>query len=835
MVYTDKKTTEISFPLGGIGTGSIGLAGNGSFVDFEIFNRPAKGSLNADTFFAIRAEYPDGKSIIKLLQGDYHRNLIGKYSKTMYSGYGYGPNGDTMSGFAHFEKVKFEGKFPLAKLTFSDKNFPAKVTLQAFNPFIPHDSNNSSIPCAFFEVRIKSLEDNIKFTLLFTVKNPFEKTVNEIIPSDKYTAVKLSSFGKSNDEIGYGDMTLAIDTKKAICKEYWQRKGKIRWLLKELSENSFSQAHYDEADTGDLASVGVCDILDRTKSVVRRFVLSWNVPNNYNYWSPYKDENGKDIIWKNYYATLFDNSVSSAFYSLDNWNVLYKKTKIFCDLLHNSTLDKVVIDAVASNLSVLKTPTVLRLEDGTFYGWEGLHEEAGSCEGTCTHVWSYQYALPFLFPDLERSVRDTEFKYDTEESGRMQFRTMLPLGRQRGDFHPCVDGQMATVFKIYRDWKLTGNTAWLKENWENVKKILEFAWSEENSHRWDRDKDGVLEGRQHHTLDRELFGPSAWLEGMYLAALKSASEMADYIGDEKKKSEYSELFEKGYKWTKENLFNQEYFYHRIDLKDKSITDSFGCSDDYWNEDVQEIRHQIGEGCALDQLLGQWHANVIGLGDIFDKEQRKTALKNIFKNNFKDPLREFTNIWRVFALGDEAGAIICEFPQGKNNPMLPILYVGECMTGFEYAFAGLLISEGFIDEGLKLIKAIRHRYDGEKRNPYNEIECGSNYARSMASFALLPIFLGFEFDAPHKHIGFNPILKNDFKSFWATGKAWGDFCKNSQETIIKIYSGTLDLESIALPYMKVNRIYADKKEIPFTQKDGVIHLNGIKVNKELQFI
>lgn len=40
---------------------------------------------------------------------------------------------------------------------------------------------------------------------------------------------------------------------------------------------------------------------------------------------------------------------------------------------------KAVLDAVSATLSVLKSPTVLRLEDGTFYGWEGVSEQAGSC------------------------------------------------------------------------------------------------------------------------------------------------------------------------------------------------------------------------------------------------------------------------------------------------------------------------------------------------------------------------------------------------------------------------------------------------------------------------
>ncbi len=60
--YTGNRTQEISFPLGGIGTGSIGLAGNARLIDWEIANLPNKGSVNGFSHFAIKAEH-DGKIV----------------------------------------------------------------------------------------------------------------------------------------------------------------------------------------------------------------------------------------------------------------------------------------------------------------------------------------------------------------------------------------------------------------------------------------------------------------------------------------------------------------------------------------------------------------------------------------------------------------------------------------------------------------------------------------------------------------------------------------------------------------------------------------------------
>lgn len=838
MIYSGNRLKEIVFPLGGIGTGSIGLAGNGSFVDWEIFNRPNKGSINHYSCFAVKAEYPDGTSKTKILQGDWNKDLIGKYSHTQFSGYGYGPNGATMCSFPHFQKVKFNGKFPIAKVTFEDADFPAKVIMTAFNPFIPLDADNSSIPAAFFEIKIKSLADNVKFTVILSVRNPFKSTKNQLLPASEFTGVKLLHHGKSPADKDYGDMTVAVDCKTGLCQEYWYRgnwQDPVTTFWRDLSDGTLHDRHYENAGAGDVCSVGSSAILCSKQSKAFRFLISWNVPNNYNYWNPCKDENGNDLLWKNYYATMFDDSTATCHYCLQNWDMLYRKTEQFCKALHSSTLDAGVLDAISSTLSVLKSPTVLRLEDGAFYGWEGVHEHSGSCEGTCTHVWSYAYALCFLFPELERSLRDTELKYDTDEHGRMYFRTALPLGRGYVAQPPCVDGQMATLIKIYRDWKITGNSQWLKDNWESIKKVLEFAWSQHNTFEWDRDKDGVLEGRQHHTLDMELFGPSSWLQGMYLAALKAAAEMAGFLGDQQKEAEYNALFEKGYLWTKDNLFNGQYFYHKVDLSNRDYTVHFDCPN-YWNEEKKQLKYQIGDGCEIDQMLGQWHANICGLGDVFDQSQRRTALKGMMRNNFKDSLRNFANMWRVFALNDEGGAVMCDYPDGSIKPIIPIPYCEECMTGFEYAFAGLLISEGFIDAGLKVVHAIRNRYDGEKRNPWNEIECGSNYARPMASFALLPIFSGFSFDVPRKHIGFSPLISGDFRCMWNLGTGWGEYFRTESEHKITVAAGSLELTSISLSGIgAVKKIVSDGMSISFTQDGDRLLFDATTIKNSLRVL
>ena len=819
MIYKGEYLNEISFPLGGIGTGSIGLGGDGRFIDWEIFNRPAKGSMNGYSHIAVRVKEND-KINARVLNGDMNRELVGRYSKTgRHNGYGYGPSSGTMCGFPHFEDVEFKGEFPIAELTFTDCDFPGKIRMTAFNPFIPLDSYHSSLPAAFFEIEVENTADkDLEYQIAFTVCNPFESSRNSV---EKGAASLLSFFHAEaeKESVEYGDLTIATDA-AAEVQQYWYRGGWQDGIVTFWNEFStqwkLPERTYEKEGSGDHGTVCIPVMVKAGGKNRAKMVLAWNIPNCRNYW-----RKGEEGTWKNYYATQFENSRETARYAFEKFDELLAKTKDFRDCLYASTLDEAVIDAASANLSVLKSPTVLRLEDGSFCGWEGCMEEYGSCEGTCQHVWNYAYALCFLFPELERSIRDLEFRYSTEESGKMAFRLMLPLGG-KNSFRACVDGQMGAVFKSYREWKISGDDAWLRKNWDTIKNVLEYAWSEENPDRWDLDKDGVMEGRQHHTLDMELFGPSSWLEGMYLLALKTAAEMADYLGEREKRDEYNALYKKGRCWMQQNLFNGRYFVQKVNIDDKNVVDAFG-AEEYWNDEKKEIKYQIADGCSIDQLLAMWHGKLIGIEGIFDEEQVRTALKNMFSILYKPRMRDFTNPWRIFSLNDESGCVICDYPADVRKPQIPIPYCEETMTGFEYQLAGLWISEGMIEEGLAAIRGIRGRYDGKKRNPWNEIECGSNYARSMASFALLPLFAGFAFDMPKKRIGFAPKINCDeFRCVFSLNDGWGIYEKNESQASIVLHGGKITLKEVDLHLEKsVKTVKIDGEEVDFNLDNGAV--------------
>ena len=61
-LFSGDTLGAISFPLGGIGAGGIGLTGRGGLTDFEVFNRPNIGEYWPRTFPAIHAR-ERGKSV----------------------------------------------------------------------------------------------------------------------------------------------------------------------------------------------------------------------------------------------------------------------------------------------------------------------------------------------------------------------------------------------------------------------------------------------------------------------------------------------------------------------------------------------------------------------------------------------------------------------------------------------------------------------------------------------------------------------------------------------------------------------------------------------------
>jgi uncharacterized protein (DUF608 family) len=254
-----------------------------------------------------------------------------------------------------------------------------------------------------------------------------------------------------------------------------------------------------------------------------------------------------------------------------------------------------------------------------------------------------------------------------------------------------------------------------------MRRALEYAWSPDNPDRWDTEKTGVLWGRQHHTLDMELFGPNSWLTSMYIAALKAAAEMAEAMGEREFGARCLALAKKGGAYVDRVLFNGRYYGQKLPLDDRSALEPFdrgrkagvlrdSFMEAYWSDEYSEIKYQIGGGCLTDQILGQWHADITGLGDLLSPDKVSTALRSIFQENFRPSLRDHFNPCRVYAYEDEGGLLVCSWPEGAEQPATPVPYSEEVWTGLEYMLASHLIARGLVDEGLTIVRAARAMTD-----------------------------------------------------------------------------------------------------------------------------
>lgn len=824
-VYEGESTREISFPLGGIGTGSIGLSGAGRLIDWEILNRPAKGITNGLSHFAVRAEQ-DGRVLdARILNGPYLGNRTGDFPADTSRNFGFGARRDSLAGMPHFPANTFEGRFPVAQLTFDSPTFPGAVGLTAFNPFIPLNDRDSSIPVAMFEIAFTNPTDApITYTAVGVVGHGLQPPTKATRVNRKgVTGVKVITDEPDTSAPHYAEIVLATDSpvtsrQTHLYRGHWFDALEVYW--KELNQpGAFTDRDYGTADVAggmgrnrdsSLVAGHVIVAPGETKSV--RFAITWYAPNFRKYWiTPvwhFRNPSPASGQWKNWYATEWTGAETIAKEVFDRWSVLRDETFAFRDAVYGSTIPLSILDAAGANLSILKSPTTVRLEDGTFYGWEGCHPAAGSCEGSCTHVWNYQQALPHLFPAIERTLRETEFTYNMLPSGGLTFRQKLPLGSGFDIIGPCADGHFGAIIKTYRDWKLSGDTEWLRRYWPKVKRALEYAWSPDNPDRWDPDQTGILSGRQHHTLDMELFGPNSWLGSMYVAALLAASEMARTVGESEFADKTAQMGAAGARYIDTELYNGRWFFQKIDLEDKSLLAPFDTGrnagvladpflDVYWSDEFGEIKYQMGEGCISDQILGQWHAEVAGLGQFLTPDKVRAALASVFRENFRETLADHFNPCRNYAYEDEGGLLLASYPGGVRQPMVAAPYAEEVWTGIEYMAASHMIMNGLVEEGLAIVRAARDRHDGSRRNPWNDIECGSYYARSMSAWQLVNAISGLSADFVAGELRFDPKVEGDCRLFWSAGTAFGTLTRNGKAISLAVVGGRLKAKRLVV--------------------------------------
>jgi uncharacterized protein (DUF608 family) len=500
------------------------------------------------------------------------------------------------------------------------------------------------------------------------------------------------------------------------------------------------------------------------------FVLAWHFP-NLSLGGPLQKAG-------RHYASRFPSAHAVVQYVAGQFDRLAGDTRSWRDTWYDSTLPFWFLDRTFLNTSILATSTCSRFANGRFYGWEGV----GCCEGTCGHVYHYAHAAARLFPDLERGTRERiDFGSALQPDGAIHF---------RGEFNniPAVDGQAGTVLRALREHQMSADAAFLKRNWPKIKLATQWLIAK------DADGDGLIKGNQHNTLDTDWFGPVAWLSGLYLAALLAAAQMAEEAGDTEFARQCRGVFETGQKNLVAQLFDGEYFINQVDPKHLDAINS-------------------GTGCEIDQVFGQSWAFQVGLPRVLPQKESVSALKSLWRYNFSPdvgPYRAAYKTGRWYALAGEAGLLMCSFPrrdwdyaQAKGKgPDWAAGYFNECMNGFEYQAAGHMIREGLTLEGLAVARAVHDRYHASRRNPWNEVECGDHYARSMASYGVYLAACGFEYHGPKGYLEFDPrVSPQDFRAAFTSAEGWGAFSQKitgTQKTAaLEIKWGKLRLNTLAL--------------------------------------
>jgi uncharacterized protein (DUF608 family) len=476
------------------------------------------------------------------------------------------------------------------------------------------------------------------------------------------------------------------------------------------------------------------------------FFITWHFPNHYrDFWEP-----AFTVNLGNMYCSWFKDALEAANYLGDNFDRLSGQTRLYHDTLYDTTLPRWVMDLVSSQSSIIRTQTLMWLAGDIVAGYEGCGGDAGCCPMNCTHVYNYEQSLAHLFPSLERNMRTIDLTVQLDPAtGMVHHRTALPLTAPRSSGE-AIDGQLGTILKAYREHLHSSDRSFLDSVWPGLKKAMNFVMVNH-----DPDSDGVIEDRQFNTYDCAVHGPNTFIGSLYLAALRAMEEMAKVEGQPELAKQYRKRYKNGRARLAKQLWNGEYFIQKYDEK-------------------LHPEFEYGTGCFSDQLLGQWWAHVDNMGYVLPEDKVKSAMKSIFRYNWMTDFTEFKHSQRVFADGEDKGLLVCSWPKG-GRPERPILYCDEVWTGIEYQVAATMIWNGLIEEAFQVARGARDRYNGIKRNPWNDIECGGHYARAMSSWSVLLALEGSVYDGPRGALGFAPrCTPDDFRAFFSTAEGWGTF-------------------------------------------------------------
>ncbi len=798
-VYSGDRLSRVAFPMGGMGGGMICLEGTGALSHFSLRNKPEV--FNEPCVFAA-VGIKGNPAAARVLEGPVPGwKLFGRPDT------GNGAGGSSY-GLPRFARADFRFRFPFGFVTLADPRLPVRAEITGWSPFEPGDHDNASLPVAGLEYAITNTSPGL-------VEGVFSYNARNFLALDRArqavrpTAGGFVLWGGAPAEKPWDEcaMSFTVTDSGAKVNHAWFRGGwwdalTVAW--KDVVEAAcFDRVPGADGPPSPGATLFVPFRLAPGESRTIALRLAWYAGKTNMRIGKDPPGSSPEVIaassfYHPWYAERFPGIDQITSYWGAQYDQLRQRTSRFSACFYDTTLPDEAIEAVGANLAILKSPTVLRQSDGRLWSWEGSSDSSGCCHGSCTHVWNYAQAIPHLFPALERSLRETEFGPSQNDAGHQAFRSALPIRVLEHDFHAAADGQLGGIMKVFREWRIGGDTGWLRQLWPKVRKSLDYCIET-----WDPARRGWVEEPHHNTYDIEFWGPDGMCTSFYLGALTAAVSMGKALGEDV--SGYQALLDKGVQAAEQNLYNGEYFIQKIEWKNlraSSPLETKSMVGEYSPEarallEREGPKYQYGDGCLSDGVLGSWIALVCGVGQVLDSAKVASHLKSVHRYNLRKDLSTHANPQRPsYACGAEGGLLLCSWPKG-GKLTLPFVYSDEVWTGIEYQVAAHLIMMGLVNEGLEIVRICRSRYDGRVRNPFNEYECGHWYARAMSSYALLQALGGARYDAVEKVLYLRPRVAGDFRAFLSTATGYGTVGVRKGKPFFEPAAGKVEIKEIRL--------------------------------------
>ncbi|GGD57188.1 GH116 family glycosyl hydrolase [Paenibacillus nasutitermitis] len=800
-IYADGREERIVYPLGGIGAGMIGLEGTGALSNVSLRGKP--DLLNQPLLFSTLTVLGE-KPAARILEGPVPEWKVFDFRNGPNGGAAGGQNGRNY-GLPRMKSSSFISRFPFATIELADSSLPVSVSLQGWSPFIPSNADHSSLPVAGLEYTFRNESaENVDIVYSFHTYNFMSMGLGESAVRQTQGGFVLSQSPAPGQAWAEGAFCAAVDQPNAASVHtkwfrgpIWYDEMTMLWKTIEAGgQNPVNLPEGEEEYSGPGGSLYVPLQLKPGEAKRICLRLSWYVPVTDQRHGPVSKEieNADDRYHIPWYAGKFSGIEEVDLFWREHYMALRGRTDAFTKHFYSTDVPDEILEAVSANLSILKSPTVMRQKDGRLWAWEGSFDMEGSCYGTCTHVWNYAQGLPHLFPVLERGMRQSELTEGQNEAGHQAFRLPLPIQPAVHHDHSAADGQLGGIMKVYREWRISGDIVWLRMLWPKIETSLHYAMET-----WDPDRHGVLVEPHHNTYDIEFWGPDPMCSSIYLGALKAASLMSEAL--EFDGTIYAQLYRKGRSYMENILFNGEYFEQQTmweGLRAEQPTAGLDAGNVQYSPEAYGIymregpKYQYTRGCLADGLLGAWLAENCGLGEILDPQLVKSHLLSVYKHNFRADLSEHVNPQRPgFAFGRESGLLLCTWPRG-GEPTLPLQYSHEVWSGIEYQVASHLLLHGCREEALKIVRSCRDRYDGRIRNPFAEYECGLWYGRAMASYALFGAYYGIRYDAVEKTLYMRQSAPDNFSSFIAVSTGFGTVGRRGGVPFAEMAEGFIDI-------------------------------------------